>query len=210
MPHDGDLRAFFLSPCSVVQEQSWCNRSDDSHSPNTLTNPDLIGSGGFGVVHKMHWSARSCSVAVKSVLCNDNKDVCALFQYEARLHVGLRHENILEILGIVTAGAYLQIVMPLMERSLFMAIHEDKEQFSRSIRVRICSEIAAGLQYLHTRSPPILHRDLKSPNVLLIKHSVKLVDFGFAKVKNAVCNVQCINTGHQCHRYTAMASTRAI
>jgi len=61
-----------------------------------------------------------------------------------------------------------------------------------SQRLEILQDITAGLMFLHSQNPPIFHRDLKSPNVLLFeppmpnfqgKYNVKLCDFGLAKVK---------------------------
>ena len=52
-------------------------------------------------------------------------------------------------------------------------------------RINLALEIAQGINYLHSFKPPILHRDLKSLNILLDKNYVcKIADFGWAKLRD--------------------------
>ncbi|KAI8811437.1 kinase-like domain-containing protein [Cladochytrium replicatum] len=58
-------------------------------------------------------------------------------------------------------------------------------------RVRIASEIASGMRYLHSQDPPIYHGDLKPANVLIMADlTVKLTDFGFSRVKTFSVQLQ--------------------
>lgn len=62
----------------------------------------------------------------------------------------------------------------------------DKEPcpLSFELKLRIAEQTAAGLHYLSTRSPPVLHRDIKSDNILLdAQFNAKVADFGLAKVR---------------------------
>jgi hypothetical protein len=161
------------------------------------TAPQKLGAGGFGEVVKMHWLGGPFDVAVKTLLsAKDDASgrIRDAFANEAALQAELTHDNILQLYGIVLDGPQLAMVMPLMARSLFEAIHEcpsEAKRFSWSERARICADIAAGLNYLHTRTPPLLHRDLKSPNVMLSKRDdVKLVDFGLADVKKSILSIR--------------------
>lgn len=159
--------------------------------------PKLLGKGGFGAVHKLHWTGGPFDVAVKSLLAtidDPSGEVRALFEREALLQADLTHDNILPIYGVVLDGPELSIVMPLMARSLYDAIHSGSgATFAAAEQARIGAEIASGLTYLHGQSPePILHRDLKSLNVMLTaRDEVKLVDFGLAQVKETI---QSLNT----------------
>merc|ERR1711916_156784 len=64
-----------------------------------------------------------------------------------------------------------------------MGIHDGKSQFTMAFIHKMCSEIANAMCYLHFDcQPAIVHRDLKSPNVLLtVDLQVKLADFGLAR-----------------------------
>jgi serine/threonine protein kinase len=75
--------------------------------------------------------------------------------------------------------------------SLFALIHDDSEPFPWPRRLRIAAEVAAGLLYLHTRRPPIIHRDLKSDNLLITAtYGVKVCDFGLARLKQHASSIQ--------------------
>jgi hypothetical protein len=165
--------------------------------------PLLLGSGAFGVVYKMHWSAGPFDVAVKHLLATSDDaggGVRKLIDTEVSLQLNLSHPNVLEIYGVVLDGPTLQIVMPLLACSLFAVLHKpaQRRELPWSDRARICSEIASGLNYLHTRTPVgMLHRDLKSSNVMLSKRDdVKLADFGLAQVKSAVLSIRTARTNN--------------
>jgi hypothetical protein len=166
----------------------------------TLENFRPLGEGGFGTVQLAHWSSGPYDVAVKSLLLagTGNRDsMRAMFRHEAELHSRLRHDRILSLYGVVFHNDEVHIVMPLVARSLYDAIYGDGANSERDAkrerppfvwptRARICSEIASGLHYLHTLPTEVLHRDLKSPNVLLDQYnSAKLADFGLARVSVA-------------------------
>jgi hypothetical protein len=152
--------------------------------------PKVLGKGGFGTVTKQLWVGGPFDVAVKTLsVSSDDAAVRALFEREALLQADLMHDNVLPIYGVVVDGPHLQIVMPLMACSLFDAIHvaAHRQFFSLSEQARIAADTAAGLNYLHTLDPPILHRDMKSLNVMLTaRNDVKLADFGLADVKQQI------------------------
>jgi len=88
-------------------------------------------------------------------------------------------------LGACTEEPNLAMVMELMPNgSLTSLLRNTEKDLPWSMRMRMLEEIASGIKVLHGNSPTILHRDLKSPNVLLDEHwHCKLADFGFAVVK---------------------------
>ncbi len=77
------------------------------------------------------------------------------------------------------------IRVPMVHLRLFSAPLSDNE-FSWSLRYRIALDIARGLRALHRNSPPIVHRDVRSPNVFIVSSDyrdpvvAKLADFGLA------------------------------
>jgi len=71
--------------------------------------------------------------------------------------------------------------------SLWNLIHNPQKSYPWSSIVDMAKDTAAGLVYLHGHNPPILHRDLKSANLLIDKSGgVKVCDFGLARVKESV------------------------
>jgi serine/threonine protein kinase len=96
----------------------------------------------------------------------------------------LRHPNILLIMGADTKGPSFFIVPDFCESgNLFELLHHYSNfELSWEERKRIALEIARGMNYLHSFQPPIVHRDLKSINVLLEKNfQVRIADFGTSK-----------------------------
>ena len=76
------------------------------------------------------------------------------------------------------------IVMEQCDCSLFERLHRRPEELSRRDSMRIAIQVAEGMRHLHTRKPPIVHRDLKSHNVLLDQRGeAKLCDFGLVNTR---------------------------
>ncbi|KAG6496517.1 hypothetical protein ZIOFF_044384 [Zingiber officinale] len=91
----------------------------------------------------------------------------------------LRHPNILLFMGAVTEPPNLSIVTEYLPRgSLYILLHKNvtKETLDERRRLSMAFDAAEGMNYLHKCNPPIVHRDLKSPNLLVDeKYTVKLV-----------------------------------
>jgi len=109
------------------------------------------------------------SRAVEQILKGNHtsEEAEAEFVRETSLLNKLRHPNVIVFYGVcTTADMRRMIVSELLHTSLFALIHSGTP-VPDSLWVRIAHDIAAGLAYLHSRSPPIVHRDLSSSNVLL-------------------------------------------
>ena len=142
-----------------------------------------LGEGAFGTVVRASWMG--IDVAVKMLKAADfPPEMLQMFEAEAALHAGLRHLHIVSVYCFVTDHKPPCVVMELLDRSLF-ALLRSREALPWPERERIAREISAGLLYLHKHD--ILHRDLKSPNVLLTGAKLaKLSDFGLSKIKSEV------------------------
>ena len=140
-----------------------------------------IAEGGFGVVFRGKWSYTE--VAIKQLKIARLSDKALLeFRSEAELHGSLRHTNVVQLYAVCLEAAKYCMVMELMSGgSLFNLLHNGRE-LPWSLRLSIAKDIAVGLNYLHGRG--ILHRDLKSLNVLLDdRMRAKLSDFGLSTLK---------------------------
>lgn len=97
--------------------------------------------------------------------------------------MSLRHPNIVTFIGhCYNKNNFYLITEYLEKRSLKLVLDNKKVEISLIEKLRICLDISLGINYLHTRNPLVLHRDLKSSNCLVDgNNKVKLCDFGLSK-----------------------------
>eukprot|EP00002_Diphylleia_rotans_P012992 TRINITY_DN2530_c1_g1_i1.p1 TRINITY_DN2530_c1_g1~~TRINITY_DN2530_c1_g1_i1.p1 ORF type:complete len:2536 (+),score=366.48 TRINITY_DN2530_c1_g1_i1:56-7663(+) len=139
---------------------------------------ELLGSGRFGEVYRGMW--RGADVAIKK-LYHDRMDagMADAFTSEISMMVELRHPNIVLYMGACVELPNLCIVCELLTGTLYQLLHRKEVEISLRESLGFLCDIAKGMQYLHASSPAILHRDLKSLNLLLDDRGhVKVSDFG--------------------------------
>ncbi|KAF3432934.1 hypothetical protein FNV43_RR24036 [Rhamnella rubrinervis] len=128
----------------------------------------------------------STRVAVKRL--ESNSCQAEEFLAEVKAIGYIRHKNLVKMLGYCIEGAYRMLVYEYVDNgNLHFWIHGCSSQASPltwSIRMNIIQGIAKGLAYLHEDvEPKILHRSLKSSNILLDRHwNPKISDFGLDKL----------------------------
>ncbi|KAG9459098.1 hypothetical protein H6P81_003606 [Aristolochia fimbriata] len=162
---------------------------DDLDIPwSDLVLKERIGAGSFGTVHRADW--HGSEVAVKILM---DQDIYAErfkeFLREVAIMKRLRHPNIVLFMGAVTRPPNLSIVTEYLSRgSLYRLLHKPgaREVLDERRRLNMAHDVAKGMNYLHKRNPPIVHRDLKSPNLLVDKkYTVKVCDFGLSRLKQS-------------------------
>lgn len=139
----------------------------------------FLGRGEFGEVYAC--SFYGTAAVVKRLLHAGDDDVVREFEVMARL----KHPHVVQLLGISQSPPAI-----VMERAahggLDRLLKLAKDKIPLSCQVKLMHDISAGLVYLHANN--IVHRDLKSPNVLLSAGMhVKLADFGLARIRNVTC-----------------------
>ena len=148
--------------------------------PSDLRLLERIAVGGFAEVFRATW--KGTMVAVKQLL-ERGPDVVARLREEALVLARLRHPNLLLFMGWCAEPPL--IATEFMRRgSLHNILRRNGGPLSPPRTHHVAVSVARGMQYLHSRAQPILHLDLKSPNILLDdKWRVKIADFGLARVR---------------------------
>lgn len=157
---------------------------------NQLQFGPVLGIGSSCQVHRGLY--KRTPVAIKVMKANVvNVDLRREFMREVTAMLRLRHPNLVLFMGAcIDCG--LAIVTEFCEgESLFKLLHERKDvMLSWQQKLKMSIDVAHGMNYLHEITPPIIHRDLKSLNLLLHKPVygpsdpilVKITDFGVSKI----------------------------
>ncbi|XP_057962648.1 MDIS1-interacting receptor like kinase 1-like [Malania oleifera] len=179
----------------------WCNQGQGSEWPWRLVafqrlnftscdilacikESNVIGQGGAGIVYKAEIQRPRITVAVKRLWrFGDGEELVG----EVNLLGRLRHRNVVRLLGYLHNGREVMMVYEYMRNgSLGAALHgkqEGKLLVDWVSRYNVAVGLAQGLFYLHHEChPPVIHRDIKSNNVLLDANlDARIADFGLAR-----------------------------
>ncbi|XP_030490372.2 receptor-like serine/threonine-protein kinase At1g78530 isoform X3 [Cannabis sativa] len=150
-----------------------------------LSNKDIIGRGGYGTVYKVMID-ESTAYAVKRLNKGANDERDRGFERELEAMGDIKHRNIVNLHGYCTASHYNLLIYELMPNgSLDSFLHGkamNKKNLDWPSRYKIALGAARGIAYLHHDCiPHIIHRDIKSSNILLDQNmEARVSDFGLA------------------------------
>ncbi|CAN1304591.1 Probable LRR receptor-like serine/threonine-protein kinase At1g67720 [Linum perenne] len=145
-----------------------------------------IGSGGFGIVYYGK-TKDDREIAVKLLTSNSYQGKRE-FANEVTLLSRIHHRNLVQFLGFCQEEGKNMLIYEYMHNGTLKEHLYGPLTHGRSInwiqRLEIAEDSAKGIEYLHTGCvPAIIHRDLKTSNILLDKHmKAKVSDFGLSKI----------------------------
>mmetsp|Transcript_4855 Transcript_4855/g.15983 ORF Transcript_4855/g.15983 Transcript_4855/m.15983 type:complete len:426 (+) Transcript_4855:94-1371(+) len=147
---------------------------------------ETIGRGAMGVVFQAMDRTSGQVIAVKEVAIDqNNKDDLKYkeqLENEIRICKCLDHPRIVKYLGDDYIDGSLYIYLEYMPGGSMSDVLKQFGAFEESLMAVYARELLEGLEYLHTREPPVVHRDVKSANVLVgLDARAKLSDFGCSK-----------------------------
>ncbi|KAJ6858791.1 hypothetical protein NC652_041168 [Populus alba x Populus x berolinensis] len=147
-----------------------------------------IGEGGYGTVYKAVMPTEQV-VAVKKLHRSQTEKLSDFkaFEREVCVLANIRHRNIVKMYGFCSHAKHSFLIYELIERGSLRKIISSEEQaieFDWTKRLNVVKGVGGALSYLHhSCSPPIIHRDITSNNILLdLEYEAHVSDFGTARL----------------------------
>lgn len=152
----------------------------------TWTRGEILGQGSLGSVFKALDQSTGQIIAVKEVAIDQRVESDVKFrkglENEVDICSTLSHPHIVSYLGHDYIDSRLYIYLEFMPGGSLAQVLSQFGALDESLLKSYTSDLCQGLEYLHSRSPVVLHRDIKGGNVLVgIDCRVTLTDFGCSK-----------------------------
>ena len=154
-----------------------------------FTDVQFINRGQFGMVHKAKYQGKLFAIKVQSIETKRDETNPKFKGYETHLRMAeLKHDNIVRVVFTTQyksdpTTSTESLVMEFADFCLYDVLHKYKHLiYSPELGMFWALQIVRALDYLHAKATPIIHRDMKSPNLLLFGDGrlLKIADFGHA------------------------------
>ncbi|KAL5760377.1 hypothetical protein ACOSP7_018892 [Xanthoceras sorbifolium] len=152
--------------------------SDLEAATNGFSDQKLLGKGSHGCVYKAVLRGRQ--VAVKKP--SKNQEIGQEVDNEIEILSKIRSPRLVNLLGFSNDSKDRLLVVEFMSNgTLYDVLHSNNRPLNWGRRIRLALQIAKAVEILHSEKPPIIHRDIKSANVLIDRNfNARLGDFGLA------------------------------
>jgi serine/threonine-protein kinase len=140
---------------------------------------ELIAEGGMGAVYRGIHPTLESPVILKKLTLRGNQDFVERFRREARLLMGFRNDNIVDVYDHFKEGRSHYIVLEYIDGLSLEQLIRRERYLPNDLALYIFFQACKALKYAHSKN--VVHRDIKPANLLLSREGeVKLVDFGIA------------------------------
>ncbi|KAG9450503.1 hypothetical protein H6P81_010468 [Aristolochia fimbriata] len=185
-PDPSSKQQYDLEKCHSTLYTHIFSYKELEEATNNFDSSRELGDGGFGTVYfgKLRDGR---SVAVKRLYENNYKRV-EQFMNEVKILSSLRHQSLVTLFGCTSRHSreLLLVYEFIPNGTVADHLHGDhahKGALTWPVRMNIAIETAEALAYLHAIEPPIIHRDVKTNNILLDSNfCVKVADFGLSRL----------------------------
>lgn len=144
-----------------------------------------LGAGSYGCVYAALGPDGHIFAVKQSAMMEDSADAVKYrekLEEELRICQDLRHQNIVSYLGHDWLNTQLYLYLEYMAGGSMATVLSDFGKLHQKQLTKATGDLFAGLTYLHSRSPPVVHRDVKGANLLVsLTFDVKLADFGLSR-----------------------------
>eukprot|EP00002_Diphylleia_rotans_P028666 TRINITY_DN5792_c0_g1_i11.p1 TRINITY_DN5792_c0_g1~~TRINITY_DN5792_c0_g1_i11.p1 ORF type:complete len:980 (+),score=180.67 TRINITY_DN5792_c0_g1_i11:1419-4358(+) len=157
---------------------------EDGISAKNVTFLERLGIGSIGEVCKAKWKGQF--VAVRKLFAKRlSPATLSAVEDEIFVYKQLYHPNLIHIHGASLKQGSIFFVMDLAEKGNLYSFLRSGKKHSEDINYIITTDICNAMVFLHSQSPPIIHQNLSSLNVLITKHSrAKVGDFGLNSLRS--------------------------
>lgn len=144
-----------------------------------------LGQGGFGAVYLAEDTRLNNHLVATKENFDNSPEAQTQFQIEAHLLANLQHANLPRVTDffVESSSGRQYLIMDYVEGDDLLAIVQRVGRLSEAQALPWIEQVCGALAYLHSRQPPIIHRDIKPPNIRIRRDQrAILVDFGIAKI----------------------------
>lgn len=160
--------------------------SDLHNSTNGFSQTNFLGKGSHGSVYKASLNNGKLIAAVKKTTITSGNTNCTNSPAENEIEImsRVRSPRLVNLLGFAVDSVERRLIVVefMPNGTLYDALHGKATRppgWSR--RLRFALQVAKAVQHLHSSNPPVIHRDIKSSNVLIDgNRNARLGDFGLA------------------------------
>ncbi|XP_024994693.1 proline-rich receptor-like protein kinase PERK9 isoform X2 [Cynara cardunculus var. scolymus] len=169
--------------CVIKRKKKFARHNELYVMPTSMGDSPASGSGGFGSVYK-GCLADGIEVAVKELKIGGGQGERE-FSAEVEIISRIHHRYLVSLVGYcISENKRLLVYEYVPNNTLYFHLHGSELVLDWPTRVKVASGAARGIAYLHEDCHPrVIHRDIKSSNILLDKNfEARVADFGLAKL----------------------------